>query len=162
MIMITYTNCLFLATISLYLTSSMVINRYEGIELLLVALSRMLMAVLSISRLFFVTNLGQGLASAMRKCVYTMTKNKIYNPCIDKLKKEKLDSIYQVLKNNSHSPITPISAFSWSNRTLLGIIAIILTYLVVLIRFKTCKNKNDRLDFFDEITTRNLTLGSTN
>ena len=35
MIMMTYINCLFLATISLYLTSSMIINRYQGTELLI-------------------------------------------------------------------------------------------------------------------------------
>lgn len=160
MIMITYTNCLFLATISLYLTSSMAINRYQGIELIFIALSRILMAILSITRLFFITSFGQGLTSIMRKCGYTIKKNQINHPCSDKLKSEKFDLIYQLLKDNSHSPITPISAFSLSNRTLLGIIATILTYLVVLIRFKACKN--DRLDFFDSISNRNLSIDGKN
>ena len=160
MIMITYTNCLFLATISLFVTSTLIINRYKGIELLLIAMARLLMAGLSITRLVFITIEGQGLASAMRECVYTLSKNQIDAPHSDKVQNEKLDSIYQLLKDNSHSPITPISAFSLSNRTLLGIIATILTYLVVLIRFKA--SKNDSLDFFDEISNRNLTLGSRN
>ena len=143
MLMITYTNCLFLATISLFLTSSLIINQYQGMELLLIAISRLLVAGLSITRLFFITISAQGLASAMRECVYTLKRNQIDAPCSDKTNKEKLDSIYHLLKDNSHSPITPISAFSLSNRTLLGIIATIWTYLVVLIRFKA--NQNDKL-----------------
>ena len=160
MIMITYTNCLFLSTISLFLTSSMIINRYQGIELLLIAIARLFVAGLSITRLFFITITGQGLASAMKQCLYRIKRNQIEAPCSDKTTKEKLDSIYQLLKDNSHSPITPISAFSLSNRTLLGIIATILTYLIVLIRFKS--SKNEMLGFFDETPNRNLTLGSRN
>ena len=156
MIMMTYINCLFLATISLYLTSSMIINRYQGMELLILAIARVLMAGLSISRLFFITTMGQGLASGIKNCVYSLKKHQIDIDCPDKVKQDKLDSIYQLLKDNSHSPITPISAFSLSNRTLLGLSATILTYLVVLIRFKTCKN--DRLDFLEEIARQNLTF----
>ena len=156
MIIITYTNCIYQATISLFLSSSMILNRYQGIDLFLIALTRGLIVVLSVSRLFFITSMGQGLASAMRKCVYSWKKNQIDNPVVDTTKKEKLDSIYQLLKDNSHSPISPVSAFSLSNRTLLGIIATILTYLIVLIRFKTCKN--DRLDFLEDIAKQNLTI----
>ena len=114
MIIVTYTNCAFLATISLFLTSSLVINRYQCIEVLLIAIIAILMAGLSITRLFFITTAGQGLASEMRKCVYTLKRSQIDTPCSDKTKKEKLDSIYQLLKDNSHSPITPISSFSLS------------------------------------------------
>ena len=160
MIMMTYINCLFLATISLYLTSSMIINRYQGMELLILAIDRVLMAGLSITRLFFITTMGQGLSSGIRTCVYSLKKHQIDIDCPDKVKQDKLESIYQLLKDNSHSPITPISAFSLSNRTLLGLSATILTYLVVLIRFKACKN--DRLDFLEEIARQNHTFDHEN
>ena len=156
MIIITYTNCIYQATISLFLSSSMILNRYQGMDLFLIALTRGLIVVLSVSRLFFITSMGQGLASAMRNCVYTLKKNQIDNAFGDTKKKEKLDSIYQLLRDNSHSPISPVSAFSLSNRTLLGIVATILTYLIVLIRFKTCKN--DRLEFLEDIAKQNITF----
>ena len=134
----------------------MIINRYQGMELLMLGLAGVLMAGLSITRLFFITTIGQRLASSMKNCAYSLKKHQIKTSSQDHMKNDKLDSIYQLLKDNSHSPISPISAFSLSNRTLLGLTATILTYLVVLIRFKTCRN--DRLDFLEEIARQNLTI----
>ena len=46
------------------------------------------------------------------------------------------------LKDKATSPISPFSAFSLSNSTLIGTFATILTYLIVLIQFKAAENQD--------------------
>ena len=48
----------------------------------------------------------------------------------------------QDIKDKAISPITPFSAFSLSNSTLIGTFATILTYLIVLIQFKAAENQD--------------------
>jgi hypothetical protein len=150
MLLNTYTNCIFISTASLYVASSVFINQYEGIEIFFIVIFCILMAILSIIRLLFHTITGQDLASAMKKCVYTITKMRIN----DDRNTNVLQFLYHILKDHSHSPIAPFSTFSLSNRTLLGVIATILTYLFVMIRFKTCENQN--VSFTEETLVQNV------
>ena len=155
MLLNTYTNCLFISTASLYVASSVFINQYEGIEIFFIVLCCIFMAMLSVIRLLFHTITGQDLASAMKKCVYTITKMRINVSSEDK-NPNVMQFLYHILKDHSHSPIAPFSTFSLSNRTLLGVIATILTYLFVMIRFKTCENQN--FTFTKESLDQNMSI----
>lgn len=140
MLMNTYTNCLIICTTTLYVFSSLFINKYNGVAKFFIALACVSMTILSMIRLWHHTSAGQQLATGMRKCVHTLYKIQILKDT--KISSDSTSILYNFLHENSHSPISPFSTFSLSNKTLLGVFATILTYLIVLIRFKACEDED--------------------
>ena len=76
----------------------------------------------------------------MDECVETLTE--IQMNSYDDAKSPYLKIMKQDIKDKAISPITPFSAFSLSNSTLIGTFATILTYLIVLIQFKAAENQD--------------------
>lgn len=139
MIFNTYSNCLFLATSTLYAGSTIFLNKYRGADLYCICTLYFSLAVLCIMRLLYLTNAGQSLGTAMKACVHTLgsIKFKSKDVCFDDLQLVK-----QNLKYYSESPINPCSAFYLSNGTLIGTSATVITYLIILIQFKATEIQN--------------------
>ena len=100
----------------------------------------LLLTFISILRLLYYTKAGQYLATSMDECVETLTEIQINSH--DDAKCPYLKIMKQDLKDKAISPISPFSAFSLSNNTLIGTFATILTYLIVLIQFKAAENQD--------------------
>ena len=140
----TYINCLLQATSSLYAGSSFFFNNSHGIQVYTMSGVCLLLTFISILRLLHYTKAGQYLATCMDECVETLTEIQMndYNDA----KCPYLKIMKQDLKDKATSPISPFSAFSLSNSTLIGTFATILTYLIVLIQFKAAENQDkDRI-----------------
>ena len=128
----TYFTCLLLSTATLYNASNIFFN-HEFSDIYLSSLACFSISVLSIGRLVWLTTSGHNLEVAMKECAHKLDRFKF--------KKNNLDStevqlLRQDLRYYCESPITPFSAFSLSNGTLVGTFATIATYLIVLIQFK--------------------------
>ena len=141
----TYINCVFLSISTLYVSSSILFYKdQEGTEAMIFStcgcISIFLLCVL---RLLYLTSSGQQLATTMKACSHALDKTKIETT------KEQHSNDLKLLKKDlnhyCHCPINPQSAFSLSNSTLIGTFATIITYLVVLIQFKSAENKDQPL-----------------
>ena len=136
----TYINCLIQSTSSLYAGSSFFFNNSHGIQVYTMSGVCFLLTFLSILRLLYYTKTGQYLATSMDECVETLTEIQMNNS--DDAKCPYLKIMKEDIKDKAISPITPFSAFSLSNSTLIGTFATILTYLIVLIQFKAAENQD--------------------
>ena len=128
-----YFNCLLSITGMLYATSSILFNTGSN-ELYLYSTACFLAAVLYICRLIWITHSGYNLTEAMKACAHKLDRLAFRktNTCTDEANLLKQD-----LKYYSESPIAPFSAFSLSYGTLIGTLTTIVTYLIVLIQFKS-------------------------
>ena len=96
-----------------------------------------LVACLYIARLVWLTSVGQNLSNSMKKCGHQLDR---FKPNDKKLDERELELLRQDIRYHSDSPITPFSFFSLSNSTLLGAFGTIVTYLIVLLQFKTSES----------------------
>ena len=110
----TYINCLLVSTSTLYVSSSVFYNKYQGMAMYFYCGGKFGMAILSVMRLLFLTNAGQRLGNSMKASKRTLDKIKMKNndrPSHD------MNQLKQDLKHISPSPITLFSALSLSNDT---------------------------------------------
>ena len=132
MLINTYFVCILGTTANLYSSTTILFNRGKT-ELWLSSAANFLIALLTISRLWWVTNSSHELSTSMKKCAHHFDRfiaNKEDNAM------EEMQLLKQDLKYHSESPINPISAFSVSNSTLVGAFGTVITYLIVLLQFK--------------------------
>ena len=132
MITNTYFNCVLIATLTLYTTSS-VIFQEARIDLWLNSIAGFLIFVLSMSRLARLTQSGHRLMKEMKECAYLFERYKFMDQNIDM---EEVDLLRRDFRYVAESPITPFAAFSLSSSTLLGACGMIVTYIIVLLQFK--------------------------
>ena len=132
MITNTYFNCVLIATLTLYTTSSVLFQDF-GIDLWLNSFSGFMIFVLSMSRLARITQSGHRLMKEMKQCAYLFERYKFNIQDIDI---EEIALLRQDLRYVAESPITPFAAFSLSSSTLLGACGMIVTYIIVLLQFK--------------------------
>ena len=134
----TYITCLLLATATLYAGSSVFFNTAGVKVVYLFGVCCFLMTLQSISRLIYQTNARQYLASSMETCAETL--NRIEQKRAIDIRSGYIKLLREDVKSKCKSPISPLSAFSLSNSTLIGTFATILTYLIVLIQFKAAED----------------------
>ena len=128
------------ATASLYAGSSFFFNNMQGIQVYPMSAVCFLLTFLSVLRLLYYTKTGQHLANSMEECVETLSELQMNS--YEDANSSYLKILKQEIKDKAKSPITPFSAFSLSNSTLIGTFATILTYLIVLVQFKAAENQD--------------------
>ena len=95
--------------------------------------------MLSTLRLIYLVSAGQRLANTMEACSHRLQRARIENTSDQNSKN--LALLKKELEYYCPSPISPESAFSLTNNTLMGTFATIITYLIVLIQFKSAENQ---------------------
>ena len=143
MILNTYISCLLLSTMCLYATSTAFFIKEKNLAHAFMSCGFFFFTCLSATRLLHLTNSGEFLTSAMKRCVHTLTDIQMTTPqgrAYNTISLLKQDLIY-----HSNSPLNPCSAFSVSNSTLIGTFATILTYLIILIQFKTVEVQGENI-----------------
>ena len=148
MIMNTYFMCLLLSTATLYSSSTILFNR-DHTEMCFFAAGAFSIALLSLSRLIWITDGAHSLAVSMKKCVYHLDRFKFRNKHCEV---EEIQLMKEDLRGYSEAPITPYSAFSLSTSTMLGAYGTIITYLIVLLQFKVSEPHSS-----DDATENNCT-----
>jgi len=148
MVLNTYASCLLLSTATLYVGSSIFFNNCIHYCTCFYTLGSVSIAVLSLVRLFYLTNSGQNLTISMKKSLQTLNRVDMEHDnsgCHTQKERmlisKNMELLKTELKDQSDSPINPCSAFSLSSGTLLGTFANIITYLIVLIQFKAAEKK---------------------
>ena len=132
----TYFVCLLVSTSALYTTASIFFNNESHI-LYAYSACCFLLALLSIGRLFLLTNSGHRFTEAMKGCAHNLERLKFTET---KLDADDVQLLKQDFRYYCEAPITPFSAFTLSNSTLVGTCATIITYLIVLVQFKGSEN----------------------
>ena len=134
MIVTTYCICMLVATGSLYLSSSVLFSRGE-FEVTLLSAAGLSITWLAIFRVYQMTKYGCLLAKKMEKCSYHLDRFKFHDPI------NSSSSLIQLLREefqkNYEAPIAPYSAFTLSSNSLLSFFGTIVTYIIVLLQFKT-------------------------
>ena len=128
----TYFVCLLVSTSALYTTASIFFNNESHI-LYAYSACCFLLALLSMGRLFWLTNSGHRFTEEMKGCAHNLERLKFTETKYDT---DDVQLLKQDFRYYCESPITPFSAFTLSNSTLVGTCATIITYLIVLIQFK--------------------------
>lgn len=135
MIALTFFNSILVATLSLYIASSVIFRDFV-FGLFLNSFGCLLIFLLSMSRLGRLTKSGHCLMTEMKKCVYLLERYRFQEKNVD------MEDVYllrQDLRYLAQSPINPFSAFSLSSSTLLGVCGTIITYIIVLLQFKVAE-----------------------
>lgn len=134
MIANTYFTCMLVATGELYLASSVFF--YKGkFEVSLLSAAGLSIAWLAIFRASQITKHGHFLTKLMKKCSYHLDRfsfkesNDLNSGVVELLREE--------FKSNCDTPIAPYSAFTLSFSSLLGFFGSIVTYIIVLLQFRT-------------------------
>ena len=142
----TYVTSLILSVTAMYAGSSVFFNNYNGSSIYFFSCACFSTMILSLMRLFYLTNSSQNLGTAIKKSLRTLDQLKMENDCTKWKPDEsgkpvlaRIKLLRKELKCHSDSPINPFSAFSLSNGALIGTFATILTYLIVLIQFKAAE-----------------------
>ena len=159
LILNTYFNCLLMSTTTLYASLSIFLNEYRDAEIYLACAAYFSIAVLSIGRLFWLTNSGYNLSVAMKGCAHKLDRFKFKDNTIDA---NEIQLLRQDLRYYCDSPITPFSAFSLSNGTLIGTCATIVTYLIILIEFKASEIPTNIMQGKNMSDIMNQTINSSN
>ena len=136
-----YINCLLQATSTLYAGSSFFFNKYQGFHAYILSGNCFILTLLSILRLLYYTKAGQYLATSIEECAESLRDVQMTRS--EDVNFNYIKSLKQDMKDKAVSPITPFSAFSLSNSTMIGTFATILTYLIVLIQFKAAENQDN-------------------
>ena len=152
MIMNTYFVCVLVTTCAIYSSSSIILLSKFTTGLLLYSTSMFLVACLYIGRLVWLTSVGQNLSNSMKKCGYHLDR---FKPNDKKMDGRELELLRQDITYHSESPIAPFSFFSLSNSTLLGAFGTIITYLIVLLQFKTSELTS--VDLMNPVDVQNAT-----
>ena len=132
MISNTFFNCILVATLTLYLASSVIFRDFV-FDLFLSSLAGLLIFSLCMSRLGRLTLSGHRLTKTMQKSVYLLDRYRFTDSEVDI---EEVDLLRRDLRYHAESPINPFSAFSLTSNNLLGACGTIITYIIVLLQFK--------------------------
>ena len=149
MIFNTYISCILMSTATLYtglnvfLSDSISMSRYFG------TCTALSIVLLSLIRLFYLTNIGQSLETSMKKSLRLLNRVNMENDGSNvkywKLMSQNMELLKNELNCQSDPPIKPCCVFGLSNGTLVSTFATIITYLIVLIRFKAAENPNGKV-----------------
>ena len=134
MIINTYFICILVATCELYLASSAFFLQGKY-EVFLLSMSGLSTAWLAIFRVHQMTKCGHGLTKMMKKCSFHLDRIDVKDP--DHLKSGVVQLLREDFRNNCEALIAPYSAFTLSYSSLLGFFGTIVTYIIVLLQFKT-------------------------
>ena len=134
MITNTYFICMLVATCELYLGSTAFFNRGKY-EVTLLSIAGLSVAWLSIFRVLQMTKFGHGLRQLMKKCSFHLDRIDFKDP--DNLSSGVVQLLKEDFRNNCDALIAPYSAFTLSYSSLLGFFGTIVTYIIVLLQFKT-------------------------
>lgn len=134
MIANTYFTCMLVATGELYLASSVFF--YKGkYEVTLLSVAGLSIAWLAIFRVSQITKHGHLLSKLMKKCSYRLDRFPFKDS--NNLKSSLFQLLREEFQNNCEEPIAPFSAFTLSFSSLLGFFGSIVTYIIVLLQFRT-------------------------
>ena len=133
MISITYFICMISATSNLYLSSSAIFYRGKY-EVYLLSVAGLSVTWLAIFRVYIETKSGYLLTKVMKKCSYRLDR---YSFDGDNMSSGEVELLKKEFQNNCEAPIAPFSAFNLSNSSLLGFLGTIVTYIIVLLQFRT-------------------------
>ena len=152
MIFNTYFTSVMLSIGTMYAGSSVFFNNCNRPSIYLFSCGSFSTTILSLMRLFYLTNSSQNMGMALRKSLRTLDQLKMENDGEKwktyerwKLVSARMKLLRNELKCHYDTAISPFSAFGLSNGTLVGTFATILTYLIVLIQFKATENQQDHL-----------------
>ena len=134
MIINTYFICMLVATCEFYLGSSALFYR-DKYEVTLLSIAGLSTAWLAIFRVHQMTKQGHGLTVLMKKCSFHLDRIDFKDP--DNLNSGVVQLLREDFRNNSDALIAPYSAFTLSYSSLLGFFGTIVTYIIVLLQFKT-------------------------
>ena len=134
MIVTTYFICMLVATGALYLSSSVLFSRGEC-EVTLLSAAGLSITWLAIFRVYQMTKYGCSLAKKMKKCSYQLDRFQFSDP--NNLENGSVQLLREEFQNNHEAPIAPYSAFTLSSSSLLSLFGTIVTYIIVLLQFKT-------------------------
>ena len=130
----TYFICMLVATCELYLGSTAFFNRGKY-EVTLLSIAGLSVAWLAIFRVHQMTKCGHGLTELMKKCSFHLDRTDFKDP--DNLNSGVVQLLREDFRNNCDALIAPYSAFTLSYSSLLGFFGTIVTYIIVLLQFKT-------------------------
>ena len=153
MITTTFFSCIFVATLTLY-NSMSVLFGVSNKELILSSAATLGVAILSISRLCRITQCSYELTKEMKECAYRLERFKFKKDGTDQ---NEVELLKQDLRYHCESPIAPFSAFSVSTSTLVGTFGTIVTYLIVLLQFKVSEPQKDDVKRVKSVLTKNIT-----
>ena len=134
MIVTTYCICMLVATGALYLSSSVLFSKGEC-EVTLLSAAGLSITWLAIFRVYQMTKYGCSLAKKMKKCSYQLDRFQFSDPT--NLENGSVQLLREEFQNNHEAPIAPYSAFTLSSSSLLALFGTIVTYIIVLLQFKT-------------------------
>ena len=139
MIANTFFDCITIATLALYNTSS-VIFRAADVDLYLSSLACLFIFALAISRLGRLSRCGHDLMKEMKECVYHLERYKFDKK---KMNMDEIELLRRDFRDQAESPINPFSAFTLSSNTFLGACGTIVTYIIVLLQFKVAEPQTE-------------------
>ena len=155
----TYFTCLLMSTTTLYASALIFLNTYEHDEIYLACVAYFLISILSVGRLVWLTTAGHNLSVGMKGCAHKLDRYKFKDNIVDN---NEVHLLRQDIKYYCESPITPFSAFSLSNRTLIGTCTTVITYLIILIEFKASEIPINTMQANNMSHICNQTLTSSN
>ena len=134
MIVTTYCICMLVATGALYLSSSVLFSKGEC-EVTLLSAAGLSITWLAIFRVYQMTKYGCMLAKKMKKCSYYLDRFQFNDP--NNSNSGLVQLLREEFQDNHEAPIAPYSAFTLSSSSLLALFGTIVTYIIVLLQFKT-------------------------
>ena len=134
MIVTTYCICMLVATGALYLSSSVLFSRGEC-EVTLLSAAGLSITWLAIFRVYQMTKYGYMLAKKMKRCSYHLDRFQFNDP--NNSNSGLVQLLREEFQDNHEAPIAPYSAFTLSSSSLLALFGTIVTYIIVLLQFKT-------------------------
>ena len=133
MITNTYLICMLSATGFLYISSTALFYRGK-IEVVLLSIAALSVAWSSVFRLYTETKQGHNLAKLMKKCSHHLDR---YPFIEENMNLKEIQLLREEFRYHCESPIAPYSAFTLSTSSLLGQFGSIVTYIIVLLQFRS-------------------------
>ena len=133
MISNTYFICMIAATSNLYVSSSAIFYRGKY-EVYLLSVAGLSVAWLAIFRVYIEAKSGHHLGKLMKKCSYHLDR---YSFSEHNMNSGEVQLLREEFQNHCEAPIAPYSAFTLSTSSLLGFSGTIITYIIVLLQFRT-------------------------